>query len=91
MLSGIVYRLKTGCRWRDIPKVGGYAAGGTCHYRHDRWVREGLWDRLWQQILGKLWAAGKLDSSQGSLDGSQVQVKRGATAELGGTRVKAAP
>lgn len=31
VLSGIMYRLKTGCRWRDIPKVEGYAAGSTCH------------------------------------------------------------
>ena len=91
VLSGIMYRLKTGCRWRDIPKGEGYAAGSTCHYWHDRWTREGLWDGLWQSILGKLWAAGKLDLSQGSLDGSHVQVKRGATAATGATRAKAAP
>jgi hypothetical protein len=30
-----MYRLKTGCRWRDIPRVEGYAAGSTCHYWHD--------------------------------------------------------
>ncbi|GEM85991.1 transposase [Meiothermus granaticius] len=91
VLSGIMYRLKTGCRWRDIPKVEGYAPGSRCHYWHDRWVRQGLWDGMWQQILGRLWAAGKLDLSQGSLEGSQVQVKRGAMRETGGTRAKAVP
>jgi transposase len=91
VLSGIMYRLKTGWRWRDIPKVEGYAAGSTCHYWHNRWVEEGLWDSLWQRILGQLWTAGKLDLSQGSLDGSHVQVKRGATPEIGDIKHRDSP
>lgn len=83
VLSGIMYRLNTGCRWRDIPRVPGYAAGSTCHYCRDHWVKEGRWDEMGQQILGTLWAAGELDLSQGSLDGSYVQAKGGRGQGLG--------
>lgn len=32
VLNSLVYRLKTGCRYRDIPRAEGYAAPSTKHH-----------------------------------------------------------
>ena len=91
VLSSLVYRLKTGCRYRDIPRTEGYAPPSTTHHWVSRWVKGGMFDSLWQQLLALLDAEGKLDLSEGSLDGSFVPAKRGAKPSSGATKAKAPP
>ena len=89
VLNSLVYRLKTGCRYRDIPRTEAYAAPSTTHYWVNRWVKEGMFDQLWQHLLALLDAEGKLDLSEGSLDGSFVASKRGAKQSSGAIRARA--
>lgn len=72
-----MYRLKTGCRYRDIPRAEGYAPPSTTHHWVSRWDKDGVFDNVWQRLLGLLDAERKLDLSEGSLDGSFVPSKRG--------------
>ena len=58
-LNGILYVLRTGCRWEDLPKVYGHAS--TCWRRLRRWQEEGIWERLWQQMLSTLDERGRLE------------------------------
>lgn len=44
VLNSLTYRLKTGCRYREIPRVEGYAAPSTTHHWVSRWVKEGVFD-----------------------------------------------
>lgn len=75
-LNGILFVLKTGCRWRDIPCE--YGAPATCHRRLIRWQQSGVWTRVLRILLGQLHKRGRLKLSHGILDGSFAPAKKGA-------------
>ena len=51
-LEGILWVLRTGARWADLPRR--YGAASTCHSRLQRWQREGVWEQLWRALLSRL-------------------------------------
>lgn len=74
-LNGILYVLKTGCAWADMPeRYGSYV---TCWRRLQTWSEDGTWERIWQALLGQLDAEAKLEWAQAFLDGSFVPAKKG--------------
>ena len=75
-INGILFVLRTGCRWQDLPKEYGHHS--TCWRRLRRWEGEGVWDRVWRALLKTLDERGKLEWAQAFLDGSFVPAKRGA-------------
>lgn len=75
-LNGILFVLRSGCRWKDLPPV--YSSGSTCHLRLTQWTHAGVWLKLWATILEFLAREGKLDLKRGSLDAAQVPAPRGA-------------
>ena len=83
VFNSLVFRLKTGCRYRDLPRTPKYAAPSTTHYWLKRWTAAGLFKHLWRRLLGVLKAKGELNLTSGSLDGSFVPAKRGATGSPG--------
>ena len=46
LISGILYVLRTGCQWNALPKPT-YGSGKTAHRYFQRWVRAGVFRRLW--------------------------------------------
>ena len=66
-------------RYKDIPKGGDYAAKSTVYHWLRRWSEEGVLDALWRHLLSLLEAQRKLSLVEGSLDGSFVPSKRGAS------------
>jgi transposase len=42
-LNGILYVLRTGCRWKDLPDR--YGSSVTCWRRLDQWQMDGTWER----------------------------------------------
>jgi transposase len=75
-IDGILYVLKTGCRWQDLP--AGYGAYVTAWRRLRAWARDGTWQRVWQALLADLEADRRLDWERCALDGSYVRAKGGA-------------
>ena len=49
VLDGILYTLRTGCRWKMLPK--GYGSGSTCHRRFQQWVGLDVFKRTWVRLL----------------------------------------
>lgn len=45
-MSGILYVLRTGCQWNALPKER-YGSGKTVHRYFQRWVRAGVFRRMW--------------------------------------------
>jgi transposase len=76
-LNGILYVLRTGCRWHDLPPR--YGSPVTCWRRLDQWQMDGTWERIWRAFLTSLDEAGKLDWSRAFLDGSFVPAKKGGS------------
>ncbi|KAA8764800.1 transposase, partial [Burkholderia pseudomallei] len=50
-LTGILFVLKTGLRWRDLPAEMGCGSGVTCWRRLRDWQVAGVWDRLHELLL----------------------------------------
>jgi transposase len=75
-LSAILYVLRTGCAWRDLPEK--YGDDATVHRRLQRWQREGVWQHIHRTVLGMLERIKRIDWSSGLLDGSFVPAKKGA-------------
>lgn len=74
VLNGMLYRLATGCPWRDLPER--YGPWSTVASRFRRWTREGLWDRILRVLRRELDAAGQIDWGLWCIDGSHVRAHR---------------
>lgn len=75
-LEGILYVLRTGCRWNDLPPE--YGSGVTCWRRLTQWEADGTWDRVWKTLVATLDSQGKLAWAQAFLAGTIVPIRRGA-------------
>ena len=75
-LDGILYLLRSGCRWQDLPRQ--YGAPTTVWRRLKTWAERGVWERIWRVALAALDAKERLDWSRAFLDGSFVPAKIGA-------------
>ena len=75
VLNGILYVLRTGCRWEDVPRE--YASPAICWRRLRQWEQDGTWERIWRALLSTLDEQGKLEWSRAFLDGSFIPAKRG--------------
>jgi transposase len=58
VIDGILWKLRTGAPWRDLPER--YGPYQTCHDRFVRWRRDGTWDRLLAHAQTKSDAVGDL-------------------------------
>ena len=74
-LNGVLYVLKTGIAWEDVPEK--YGSSSTCWRRLQEWTANGTWENVWRALLSQLDAAGKIEWSQAFLDGSFVPAKKG--------------
>jgi transposase len=59
VLNGILWRLKTGAPWRDVPSR--YGPWQTCYDRFVRWRRDGTWERLLKDVQTKSDAVGEVE------------------------------
>jgi transposase len=75
-LEGILWVLRTGARWQDVPRE--YGSATTCWRRLKEWEESGVWETLWRAVLAGLEAEQKLNWAQAFLDGSFVPAKKGA-------------
>jgi transposase len=74
-LNGILYVLRTGCRWEDVPRE--YGSPPTCWRRLRRWEQDGIWEKIWRSLLVVLDDQDKLEWDKAFLDGSFVPAKKG--------------
>ncbi len=58
VVEGILWKLRTGAPWRDLPER--YGPWQTVYDRFLRWRRSGLWDRLLQALQRDADRAGEL-------------------------------
>ena len=91
IVRGIIFRIKTGCQWRELP-IGAFCSRilttwNTFFYHFNKWSKDGSWKRMWTELLSihKM----KLDMSSVQLDGSHTPAKRGGEAVAYQRRKKA--
>src|SRR6266487_1015845 len=76
-LTGIIFVLKTGIPWEDLPQEMGCGCGMTCWNRLRDWQAAGLWDKIHQLLLTHLRHADKIDFHRFIVDSSHVRAVGG--------------
>jgi transposase len=77
VLTGIIFVLKTGIPWEELPQEMGCGCGMTCwNYLH-AWQRAGVWERLHQVLLNELQGADRINWSRAAVDSSQARALGG--------------
>lgn len=75
VINGILYRLRTGIPWRDVPER--YGPHSTLSERHRQWSADGTWDRLVREIQSVADAGGDIDWDA-SVDSTSVRAHQHA-------------
>ena len=76
-LGGILFILRHGLRWGDLPQELGYGSGVTCWRRLRHWQELGIWATLHQVVLNWLGDLDAVDWSRASVDSLSVRAQRG--------------
>ena len=70
-LNGILWILRTGAPWQDLPER--YGAYQTVHRRFQRWRKQGVVEAVLRGFARDLHERGGLDLSECFLDGTKRQ------------------
>jgi transposase len=90
-LTGILFVLKTGIGWEDLPAEMGCGSGMTCWRRLRDWQQDGTWRRAHAELLRRLDEAGRIDWSRAAVDSSSVRAVFGGTAPAPTRQTGASP
>lgn len=82
ILNGILWILKTGAPWRDLPER--YGPWRTVASRFYRWQKAGLWDKLLAALQAQENAQGQVDWTVHFVDSTVVRAHQHAAGAKGG-------
>jgi transposase len=74
MIDGILWILRTGAPWRDLPEE--FGPWGTVWDWFDKWNHDGTLDEILRQLRAAHIEAGELDQELWCVDGSTVRAAR---------------
>lgn len=85
ILNGMLWILRTGAPWRDLPDR--YGKWQTVYSRFRRWREAGVWEEVLRTLQRDAAFDGTLDGSLAMIDGTNVRAHQQAA----GARKKGAP
>lgn len=74
-LNAIFYVLRTGCQWNALPRCLG--ASSTVHDRFQLWVKQGVFERMWELGLEQYAEEIGIDWEWMAMDGAMVKAPLG--------------
>src|SRR5271168_2599730 len=77
-LEGIVWVLRSGARWNDLPEH--FPSPATCWRRLDEWTKSGVFRKAWARLLRKLDGLRRIRWEEVMADGTFSPAKKGACA-----------
>jgi transposase len=84
VLNGIVWILRTGAPWRDLPPR--YGPWQTVYSRFRRWREAGIWDRVLTELQAEAAHEGTLDDTVALIDGTSIRAQHQAAGAKKGAR-----
>lgn len=75
ILSGILWILKSGARWKDLPRE--YPPYQTCHRYFQKWVKDGTIKKVLRKLAKDLQGRGKIKMQECFIDATFVPAKKG--------------
>ena len=88
VLTGVLFVLKTGIPWEDLPQEMGCGSGMTCWRRLRDWQEAGVWGKLHHKLLERLHRAGHIDWSRAVVDSASVRAVLGGTSRVPTRRIE---
>ena len=79
-INGVLWILKTGAPWRDLPEK--FGKWNSIYVRFRLWQQDGTWDRIFHALLLKHNVDGEIDWSLFCIDGSIVRAHKAAAGAL---------
>ena len=76
VVDGIVWILRTGAPWRDLPER--FGPWKTVYERFRGWTRSGVWDEIFERLKGARHAAGEVDWRLFMIDATVVRAQKSA-------------
>jgi transposase len=76
-MSGILYRLRTGCQWDAIPSD--FGSRSTCYRRFCEWTQAGVFKMMQIEMLLYYDEQRGIDWAWASLDSASVKAPKGGT------------
>ena len=77
VLNGILWILRTGAPWADLPDR--YPSYQTCHRRFQQWVQSGVMRGILEALAAELKIHGVIDVEEAFIDGSFAPSKTGGS------------
>ena len=79
-LEAVLWRVRTGSPWRDLPR--GFGNWNSVFQRFRRWVRAGVFERLFERV------SDEPDFEYALIDGTIVSAHQKASGAKGGLRIR---
>lgn len=76
-LDAILFRLRSGCQWNQLPKE--FPDDSSVHRTFQRWVRLGIFERLWARLVEACDELGGVDWEWQAADGMLGKARLGGT------------
>jgi transposase len=77
LLQGMLWILKTGARWQDLPRDR-FPPYQTVHRHYQDWVAKGVFKKILEHLVEHLRKKGKINLAETFIDASFVEAKKGA-------------
>lgn len=77
VLEGILWVLKSGARWKDLPAR--FPSPSTCWRRLRDWEEADIWLTIWRAFLEELDEQGRINWAEVFADGTFYPAKKGGT------------
>lgn len=72
IINGILWLMRTGAPWGDLPER--YGPPGTGFDRKNRWMRDGTWQRVLEALQGRTDQEGNLVWEDCAIDSTSIKV-----------------
>ena len=79
-VEAVLWKARVGAPWRDLPE--GFGAWNSVFQRFRRWVRNGVFERLFKML------SGDRDFEYALIDGTIVRVHQHGTGAKGGLKIR---
>lgn len=74
-LNGIIYRMRSGCQWNQLPKQ--FGDDSTVHRWFQRWCADGIFRQLWARLVAECDELGGVDWKWQAADGALAKARFG--------------
>jgi len=74
MLNGIIFRMRSGCQWDQLPER--YGPKSTVHDWFQRWCAGGVMQRIWEELAKECDELGEVDWQWPAADGRLGKARR---------------